>query len=135
MGDLSNQVHDWNPGILPSGLFWTIPIDGKAIQADLSGRARFHVKNLALPDYHDFGNAISPSPSSVPGHVSFDVRWSGSEEVFDVQMQRGKVIVRGPLASNGITMEAGQRLHQHPAHCYTAHHSPLGKSFPTKFIL
>ena len=54
---------------------------------------------------------VDAGPYSV--HVvgtEFDVRWSGSEELFDVQMHRGKVIVRGPLASNGITMEAGQRL-------------------------
>ena len=28
MGD---QVHDWEPGIRPSGLFWTIPITPSAI--------------------------------------------------------------------------------------------------------
>ena len=33
--------------------------------------------NLAVPDYHDFLNAISESPVTVPGHVSFDVEWSG----------------------------------------------------------
>jgi hypothetical protein len=33
---------------------------------------------LAVPDYHDIFNAISPSPSSRPGHVSFDVRWTGA---------------------------------------------------------
>jgi hypothetical protein len=42
--------------------------------------------------------------------TEFDVRWSGSEEILDVQMQRGKIIVRGPLASGGLTMEAGQHL-------------------------
>jgi hypothetical protein len=77
VGDLSNQVHDWNPGILPSGLLWTIPIDKKTIDADHSGRARFHMKNLPVPDFHDFFNAIQPNASSVPGHVSFDARWSG----------------------------------------------------------
>jgi hypothetical protein len=33
--------------------------------------------NLAVPDFHDFLNAISESPATVPGHVSFDVEWSG----------------------------------------------------------
>jgi len=31
-----------------------------------------------MPDYHDFFNALSPSPARKPGHVSFDVRWSGT---------------------------------------------------------
>jgi hypothetical protein len=32
-----------------------------------------------VPDFHDFFNAISPSPDPVPraSHVSFDVRWHG----------------------------------------------------------
>ena len=54
---------------------------------------------------------IDAGPYSV--HVvgtEFDVRWSGAEEVLDVQMQRGTVIVRGPLARGGLTMEAGQHL-------------------------
>ncbi len=42
--------------------------------------------------------------------TEFDVRWSGSEEVLDVQMHHGAIIVRGPLASGGLTMEAGQHL-------------------------
>jgi len=45
-----------------------------------TGRARFHVENLALPDFHDFVNAVSPSPKTVPGHVSFDVTWAGGGE-------------------------------------------------------
>jgi hypothetical protein len=71
-----------------------------------SGRAHVRVTHRRAARW-----VIDAGPYSV--HVvgtEFDVRWSGSEEVFDVQMQRGKVIVRGPLASNGITMEAGQRL-------------------------
>ena len=31
---------------------------------------------LSVPDYHDFLNAVSPSPTSVPGHASFDVGWA-----------------------------------------------------------
>ena len=71
-----------------------------------SGRAHVRVTHRAAAKW-----VVDAGPYSV--HVvgtEFDVRWSGSEEVFDVQMHRGKVIVRGPLASNGITMEAGQRL-------------------------
>lgn len=32
---------------------------------------------LAMPDFHDFFNAISPSPTMQSGHVTFDVCWSG----------------------------------------------------------
>ena len=71
-----------------------------------SGRAHVRVTHRPAAKW-----VVDAGPYSV--HVvgtEFDVRWSGGDEVLDVQMQRGKVIVRGPLASNGITMEAGQHL-------------------------
>jgi hypothetical protein len=34
-------------------------------------------RNLPIPDYHDFLSAIAPGATSVPSHVSFDVRWPG----------------------------------------------------------
>jgi hypothetical protein len=78
VGDLTNQVHDWNPGIRRSGLFWTIPLPRDDFSADADdGRARFHATHLRVPDYHSIANAISPSPKKVPGHVSFDMRWAG----------------------------------------------------------
>jgi hypothetical protein len=71
-------VHDFEPGIKPSGLFWTIPIDRSAVALDsASGKARFHMENVSMPDFHDFFSAIQPSPPSVPGTVSFDVAWTG----------------------------------------------------------
>ena len=33
---------------------------------------------MAIPDFHDFFNAVSPAPTNVPGHVTFDVRWMRS---------------------------------------------------------
>jgi hypothetical protein len=71
-----------------------------------SGRAHVRVTHRKAAKW-----VIDAGPYSV--HVvgtEFDVRWSGAEEVLDVQMQRGAVIVRGPLASGGLTMEAGQHL-------------------------
>jgi hypothetical protein len=75
----SPQVHDFEPGIAPTGLFWTIPISPSALDVDPgAGRARLRADRLAVPDFHDFFNAISPSPTSRPGHASFDARWDGS---------------------------------------------------------
>jgi ferric-dicitrate binding protein FerR (iron transport regulator) len=42
--------------------------------------------------------------------TEFDIRWSGSEEMFDVSLHKGSIIVTGPLATRGLTMEAGQHL-------------------------
>jgi TolA-binding protein len=71
-----------------------------------SGRAHVRVTHRKAAKW-----VVDAGPYSV--HVvgtEFDVRWSGTEEVLDVQMHRGAVIVRGPLASGGLTMEAGQHL-------------------------
>jgi len=71
-----------------------------------SGRAHVRVTHRPAAKW-----VVDAGPYSV--HVvgtEFDVRWSGSEEVLDVHLLRGAVIVRGPLASGGLAMEAGQRL-------------------------
>jgi hypothetical protein len=79
VGDPTHQLHDFEPGIARSGLFWTIPIPASAIRFDTaSGEARFHARNVGLKDYHDFFSAIQGrGPKPVRSHVSFDVRWHG----------------------------------------------------------
>jgi len=75
---VTKQVHDFEPGIERSGLFWTIPFSPAAIDADPhTGRARMHGDDLDVPDFHDFLNAVSPHPKKKPGRASFDVRWAG----------------------------------------------------------
>jgi hypothetical protein len=71
-----------------------------------SGRAHVRVTHRPAARW-----TVDAGPYSVQVvGTEFDVRWSGSDEVLDVQMQRGKIIVRGPLAVGGLTMEAGQHL-------------------------
>jgi hypothetical protein len=56
-----------------------VPVPDRSIDADLlQHRARFHMRRRAMPDFHDFFNAISPNASSVPGHVTFDAHWTAS---------------------------------------------------------
>ncbi|HVY38279.1 MAG TPA: FecR domain-containing protein [Polyangia bacterium] len=71
-----------------------------------SGRA--HVRVTHLPAAHWTVEA-GPYTVRVIG-TEFDVRWSGPDDLFDLQVQRGKITVHGPLATEGLTMEAGQRL-------------------------
>jgi hypothetical protein len=77
VADPTFQVHDWEPGIADSGLFWTIPMSPGSIKADPStGRARMRVEALKIGDYHDFFSAVSGAPP-LPSRVSFDVEWAG----------------------------------------------------------
>jgi hypothetical protein len=69
-------VHDFEPGIASNGLFWTIPIAPGWVDIDPdSGSARFAGRNVPVPDFHDFGNAVGGGPS-VPSRVDFEVTWT-----------------------------------------------------------
>jgi hypothetical protein len=76
VGDPTGQVHDFEPGIAPSGLFWTVSAPDSAVEAlPARGRARLSSENMPLRDFHDIINAISPNPVSVPARATFDVTW------------------------------------------------------------
>jgi hypothetical protein len=73
-------VHDFNPGIEPSGLFWTAPIDRGSVHVDLGdGSAALHVADLDVEDYGNVVNALQDGPS-VPASVSFDIAWKAEDD-------------------------------------------------------
>jgi hypothetical protein len=101
----SNQVHDFNPGIAPSGLFWTAFVPASAVDFDLdAGTARLHVTNLALKDFFTIGNALfGGGPTPVPATVSFDIHWSGVTSRSNVRSGEGKGFA-GQFAHTGATI-------------------------------
>ena len=77
---LTSQVHDFNPGIRDSGLFWTAAIDRGGIRVNLGeGSASLHVADLDVEDYGNVVNALQDGPS-FEGTVTFDVNWNGVTE-------------------------------------------------------
>jgi ferric-dicitrate binding protein FerR (iron transport regulator) len=70
------------------------------------GRASLEV--VHRPDTH-WSVAAGPFAIQVTG-TAFDVRWSGADEMFEVDLKSGSVKIRGPLAPAGIELAAGQRL-------------------------
>jgi hypothetical protein len=62
----SGQTHDFNPGIRPSGLFWTQPVSSDALEVDLEeGEASLALKDIDEEDFHNLHN--SPAlPSQRP---------------------------------------------------------------------
>src|SRR6185369_3248815 len=42
--------------------------------------------------------------------TAFVVGWSGTDEVFDVTLRQGSITVKGPMATSGIQLNAGERL-------------------------
>src|SRR4029079_15644153 len=75
-----------NPGITPSGLFWTTAIPAGSVSVNPGkGRASLQVSNIVVTDYGDYVNALcGGGPPPVPATVSFDVQWSGVAERVNV---------------------------------------------------
>ena len=64
------HIHDFTPGVAPSGLFWTAAIPPDSANLDLGKvTASFRVTDFPLLDI-----ITTPSP---PATVSFDMEWSG----------------------------------------------------------
>src|SRR6266849_436750 len=71
----TGQVHDFNPGIRESGLFWTQPVSEDALEVDLAGgTATLALDDLDEEDYHNLLNALLDGPSD-SASVSFEMRW------------------------------------------------------------
>jgi hypothetical protein len=76
--DFSNQVHDFDPGIAPSGLFWTIRIPNGRVHVDLDkATASMVIGNADILDYFNIPNALFGPQPPLPANVSFELRWSG----------------------------------------------------------
>jgi hypothetical protein len=73
------QITDFNPGIKPSGLFWTTALPPEDVDVDFEeGEASMRVRNIVLTDFHDFNNALfGGGPAPKPVTISVRVRWSG----------------------------------------------------------
>jgi hypothetical protein len=67
-------MHDFNGGILPSGLFWTLDVAKTAIDFKIgSRRAVLHVKNLPVIDTFQFFG-----PNDTPALVDLRVEWEAT---------------------------------------------------------
>ena len=74
------QIVDFNPGIAPSGLFWTTRLgeDNVSHVHPGGGDAVYKAENVSVYDFHDIPNALfGGGPAPVPAVVSFTVKWFG----------------------------------------------------------
>lgn len=85
--NLTQQIHDYSPGISSNGLFWLVSAPRDAVQIDLdAGTASLEMNNVALSDAHDLANSLTngkgltnppiPPIAPVPAAVSFHIDWS-----------------------------------------------------------
>ena len=80
VGVLANQVHDFSPGIPPSGLFWTqaIPQDDVVVHFG-DGVASVSASNLVEEDAGNVLNALEGG-ATTPATVSFEMRWAATSQ-------------------------------------------------------
>jgi hypothetical protein len=75
-------VHDFNGGILPSGLFWVVELPDDAFRVSHDGRrATLRAEQVPVVDSFQFGG-----PLSVPATVSMNVTWEATGD----RQPRGK---------------------------------------------
>jgi hypothetical protein len=69
-----SQVHDFNGGILQSGLFWTLPLPDDAVQISRDGRKLvLDVEEIDVIDSFSFGSLLS-----TPARLSVHVEWAAT---------------------------------------------------------
>jgi len=72
-----------NPGIAPSGLFWTTRLGANNVGGvnPGAGLAVYQAVDVPIMDFHNIPNALfGGGDPPVPGFVSFEVRWSGTDD-------------------------------------------------------
>jgi hypothetical protein len=105
------QIHDFNPGIAQSGLFWTTVVSGDSVHVDLdAGTASLEVHDLPQKDYHDFENAMLGNGAKPRmGMVSFRVEWTAEGEIqhYDLPDQHYRADMRFASAQMAWTGSVG----------------------------
>jgi hypothetical protein len=111
LGSEPVQIHDFNPGIAQSGLFWTTVVTGDSVHVDLdAGTASVEVHDLPQKDYHDFENAMLGNGAKPRmGRVSFRVEWTAESDVqhYDLADQRYRADMRFASAQMTWTGSVG----------------------------
>ena len=74
------QVHDYNGGIPPSGLFWTVELPQGAFSVSWrQKRAKLHLRDLPLIDTFTFFG-----PNDTPAVLSMTIEWDAIEDPVDL---------------------------------------------------
>ena len=75
----ATQIHDYDPGITSSGLFWTIAFPEDSVQSEFEdAHAEFKFSDLTIADYGTILNGLFHIAPPATAKVSFDIRWSGA---------------------------------------------------------
>jgi hypothetical protein len=108
-GTFKTQIHDYDPGITASGLFWTIAIPDHSVEAELEdAEARLHLSNLSINDYGSIPNGLFHFNLPLAGKVSLDLRWfhelkRGTTTKPDMRFEQNYVQTKAHISWSGRT--------------------------------
>src|SRR5215469_5733470 len=69
------QVHDFNPGIMPNGVFWIVQVPDDAVKVSPDGETlNIHLENVAVVDQGQFPTGTGTTPAT----VAFDITYTKS---------------------------------------------------------
>ena len=110
----TTQLHDYNPGVAPSGLVWTVQIQDSMFQGG-GDSASVTLANLPLMDSFQFGGT-----DQVPGTVSFHITWvangdmrhlrpgsSAPTDPTNLSAQFRDALATGTFSGQSVTMPNG----------------------------
>ncbi len=98
-----SQVTNIDPGNVPGGLFWTIPIPEDSVKIHLRrGEASLELANVEMLDFGTFCNDAQHGPS-VPASASLKTQWSGL--IKRVNVRNAKEGFAGHFAITNATLE------------------------------
>jgi hypothetical protein len=112
--NLPQQIHDYSPGIPPSGLFWLVSAPKDAVQIDLDlGTASVQMTDVPVLDAHDIANSLNggqglanppiPPIAPVPATVSFEIAWSNVVE--QAKIANANEMFAGQFLKTGATIK------------------------------
>lgn len=126
-----SQLASIDPGNVPGGLFWTIPIPSESVQLALgAGSATYALDDVATKDFGNIVNDLQHG-AFVPATASFRVEWSGKTNQFQVRDEangfRGEYVQASAATIEWSSSEATSEFVSDPAATSTSLVAALGQ--------
>ena len=124
------QIKDFNPGVAPSGLFWTIRIPDGAVAVDAKATtARYDLNDVPLFEYTDVWAALVGEPGA-PAVASFKSSWKATGKPLKVRDASNRFTGVYRMAQSTIEWKAKSSnfaFHSDAAHTSTTVFSAIGR--------
>lgn len=124
------QIHDYNPGVAASGLFWTIRVPDSAVAVGRNvGAARYVQQDVTVFDYVNVFTAFAGQPAGT-AVVSFDTTWKATGKPFryrDTQKRFSGIFQRAQASLEWKSVGSGFSFESAPARTSRTTYAAMGR--------